>query len=140
MLTDWSAALKTLLEDPSVGLGIRILEGERDGISTESDIGCVFSPGFAEWGSDVQFANPLMTVRVWRRRSREPGQDSTSPPTPLYELGWQVAQILQTVQDTLLRAAGWDAYFRMTGCRFDHGDQGVEATLLAFVNNPAVLP
>jgi hypothetical protein len=135
LLTDWAAALVALLKHPTDGLGIKILDGYRDGISTEEDIGCVFSPGFGEYGADVNFANPLMVVRVWKRRSQEPSQNKPAPPAPLYALAWRIAQILEPVQATLID----DFYFRATAARIDHPDQGVEVTLLGFVRNPATV-
>lgn len=135
LLTDWSAALRALLEHPTDGLGIKFLDGFRDGISTERDVGCVFSPGFAEFGGDVNFANPAMVVRVWKRRSQEPSQNLPADPAPLYELVWRVAQILEPVQATLVD----DMYFRVTSARIDHPDQGVEFTLLGFARNPATV-
>lgn len=136
LLTDWSAALRELLEHPDTGLGITFLDGFRDGVSTERDLGCVFSPGFAEFGGDVNFANPLMTIRVWKKRSAEPSQNNPPPPAPLYELAWRIAGILEPVQATLVD----DFYFRATGTRIDHLDQGVEVSLLGFVRNPATVP
>lgn len=136
LLTDWSLALRTLLEHPTDGLGpIKFLDGFRDGVSTERDIGCVFSPGFAEFGGDVNFANPTMVVRVWKKRSAEPSQNNPPDPTPMYALAWRLAEILEPVQATLLD----DMYFRATSARIDHLDQGVEVTLLGFVRNPATV-
>lgn len=136
LLTDWAAALVALLKHPTNGLGIEILNGFRDGVSTERDIGCVFSPGFAEFGGDVNFANPAMVVRVWKKRSAEPSQNVPPPPGPLYALAWRVAQLLEPVQASLVD----DFYFRVQAARIDHPDQGVELTLLGFVRNPATVP
>lgn len=135
LLTDWADALVALLKHPTDGLGIKILNGFRDGISTEEDIGCVFLAGFAEFGGDVNFTNPQMIVRVWKRRSQEPSQNKPASPAVLYELAWQVAEILEPVQASLVEGL----YFRMTGARIDHPDQGVELTLLGFARNPATV-
>lgn len=130
-----TAAVKALLEKTveQGGLGIPFLDGERDGPSVERDLGCVFSPGFAEWNPDVNFVQPAIVVRVWKRRSKEPGQDVVVDPSDLYDLAEQLATLLAAVQMTLLP----DGYIRMTGVRIHHADQGVEATLIGWRRNPA---
>lgn len=138
-ITAWQTALIELLSDEDDGLGIPFLAQRRDGISRERDIGCVF-PGEPAWegtnsGRSV-FANFNMVVRVWRRFSGEPAQDPQPDPEEVNVLALQLGHVLQAAQTSLLDGM----YFFVTKTRCDYPARGVEATLLGWSFNPAMLP
>lgn len=141
LLTDWQGALVTLLSKPTPdGLGMLFRGGERDGPSMERDVGCVFSPGWQEDSGDVGLAHPAMIVRAWLRYKKEPSQDvPPRDPADMYKLAGALVGLLEPVQTTLL-AARPGFYFRVSGVRIDHADQGIEATLLGTTLNAAAIP
>lgn len=136
VINDWQAALIELLADEDTGLGFLFVAGERDGLSRDKDIGCVFSDGWSEASKTVSLANPRMTVRAWKRFWAEPAQDKPADPSTMYDFAAQLCAILEPVQASLLVGR---LYFRITNIRIDHADQGIEAQLLGTVLNPATL-
>lgn len=135
LITDWREQLITHLEasfpNAEVEAGERPHQPSRD-----KDRLCVFSPGFGEAG-DVNFANPLMTVRYWVKDPKTKVSPVPRDDTPLEQAAWDLSTALQPVQTTL--DPGQRYYFRLTSVEIDREEQGVEAKLLMWTLNPATV-
>lgn len=136
VITDWQVALIALLADATPdGLGIPFLDRERDGLSRERDLGCVFAPkpAWQQVDSNVLFANFFMTVRVWKRFKAEPAQDKPPDTIAIDQLAIDIPTLLEAVQTTLVP----NFYFWVAQMTTDYADQGVEAKLVGWARNPA---
>jgi hypothetical protein len=132
LLTDWReklvAHLKTSFPD------VDVESGERDGTSRNKDLICVFWPGLAAAGN-VNFAQPRMTIRFWRKRPKTALKDVPHDDGPLEQAAWDLALALQPVLTTLDQRL----YFEVQTILPVRDEYAIEAQLLAWTANPATL-
>lgn len=135
VLTDWQDAVVTALD---AGLdGFTIKSGERDGVSRDRNIACVFGRDEPP-DSNVQWIRPVLTVRAWIKSPKQVKTRSPRDSTVLQDLLEQIEVILQPMQ-VLPSIGGNGLYFNVTGNRIDRDDWGVELTLTGWAENPAVI-
>lgn len=135
ILTDWQAAIIAALETDLTGFTIK--SGERDGLSRNRNIACVFASDEPP-DSNVQWIRPELKVRAWLKSPKQWMTKSPREPGPLQDLLEQIEVILQPMQ-VLPDIGGTGLYFNVTGNRIDREDWGVELTLTGWVENPAVI-
>ena len=136
LLTDWREQLIVYL---AAAFPLAKVEaGQRvDAVSRDVDRIAVFSPGFGEAGGDVNFANPLMTIRYWVKDPKTKVKPVPRDDGPLEQAAWDLSLALQPVQTTL--DPGQRYYFRLTSVQIDREEYGVEAQLLMWTLNPATV-
>lgn len=136
LITDWRTQLISHLATSFPNAVIEPGPRPTASPSRDKDRISVFSPGFGE-ASDVNFANPLMTVRYWVKDPKMLLKPVPRDDTPLEQAAWDLAQALQSVQTTL--DPGQRYYFRLTSVVIDREEYGCEAQLLMWTINPATV-
>jgi hypothetical protein len=140
VLTEWRQAVAAQLAANLQDGTFTVLAGERDGLSRDRKLACVFAPAVQTDGSNVSFARPVLTVRAWVPIPKTPAPTEPRDPEPVEQLMIDLAQCLQQIQTPALPSAIFGFYFFVTQIRPDYEDFGVEATLQGWTGNPAVLP
>lgn len=136
VISDWRAALVTLLGTtfPSA----RVVSGERSGRAVDKDIVCVFAAPLTPVASDVNNANPKMTIRYWKTHPKISAKlrDVPKDPAPIEQLMLDMAAMLQPKLTSL--GVSTLAYFHVDSISPDVEDEyGVEVQLTGWMRNPA---
>jgi hypothetical protein len=140
-ITLWRQAVMAQLEANLQDGEFTVLPGERDGLSRDRKLACVYAPALATDGANVSFARPVLIVRAWVPQPRISAKlkDVPADPEPVEQLMVDLAACLQEIQaQPAIGISG--LYFFVTQIRPDYDDWGVEATLQGWTGNPAVLP
>jgi hypothetical protein len=132
-ISDLREGLVALLED---AFPAAIVEsGERTSVpSRDKDRICVFWPQTAI-ASDINIANPRMTIRFWVKKPKISGQLATVPMDdgPLEQASWDLSAALQPVRTTLVS----NVYFEVASIVPVRDEYGIEAQLVVYTLNPA---
>lgn len=138
ILTEWRQAVTAQLETNLQSGSFTVLAGERDGVSRDRKLACVFAPAMATDSGDVNFARPVLIVRAWVPQPKQPKNAAPQDPAPVEQLMLDLAVCLQAVQTPTLASALDGFYAFVTQIRPDYDDWGVEATLQGWTGNRAV--
>lgn len=140
LITTWREALVSLLT--TAFPEAEVLSGQRaDEVSRDKDRIAVFWPGIAE-SSEVNFANPRMTIRFWSKHPKTLLTPVPADDGPLEQASWDLALALQPRLATLLNdtdPAFPGFYFRVLQILPVRDEYAVEAQLLGLWKNPAFL-
>lgn len=139
LITDWRKAVMAQLDENLQDGIFEVLAGERDGLSRDRHLACVFAPPLVTDGANVSFARPALIVRAWVPKPKISATltDSPADPEPVEQLMIDLAECLQQVErQPTIGISG--LYSFVTQIRPDYDDWGVEATLQAWTGNPAV--
>ncbi len=135
ILSDWRKRLVAHLDVNLQGGDFEVRSGERDGEVKDKKLAVVFAPPISEWAQDINFVQPLMIVRAWVPKPKQPRSSSPPDPEPVEQLMLDLLEVFdETLQTTLVP----DFYFRVQRVEPDYDDWGVQATLLGFYRNPAI--
>lgn len=136
LLTDWRTSLIAHLETAFPAAVVEAGPRPTKSPSRDVDRISVFTPGFGEAG-DVNFANPLMTIRYWVKDPKTLLKPVPMDDSPLEQAAWDLATALQAVQTTL--DAQQRYYFRLVSVVIDREEYGCQAQLLMWTTNPATV-
>jgi hypothetical protein len=117
------------------GKKFTVVAGERDGVSRDRNLACIWAPPMKSDGQNVNFANPTLIVRAWVRQPKPPKTTSPQDPSPVEQLMIDLARVLQQVQIP----AGVGVYWITDEIAPDYTDWGVQATLRGWTVNPATI-
>lgn len=135
VLTDWRAALTTLLQTTFPGL--EVVQGDRTGISRDQDRACVFPGPFVPDQRDINDARPRMVIRYWKKYPKIDSslRDVPPDPGPIEQLILDLAAMFQPKLVTL--GVTGLAYFHVDSITPDVNDQyAVEVSLTGWMRNP----
>jgi hypothetical protein len=139
VITEWrkavAAHIEVNLQDGAYAGKVK--PGERDGVSREN-IACVFAPPLKTDSGNVNFARPVLIVRVWVGRAKTPAKEEPRDPEPVEQLMLDLAACLQSIQRPQLPSAIDGFYAFVTDIEPDYEDWGVQATLQGWTGNPGV--
>lgn len=138
LVTDWRLALVSALRTAFPLATVK--SGQRNGVNKDGqDLIHVMFAGYDEDGGQVVVANPRMFVRYWPTRAHAPDDSSPWDPAPLEDAAVSLATALRGVQTSLAVDGLW--YFRTVSVETDEDPEewGVQATLLGFATNVAVV-
>ena len=140
VITEWRQAVMGQLEQnlQAGAFAGNVLAGERDGVSRDRNLACVFASPLVTDGGNVNFARPVLIVRAWVARPKTPAASEPRDPEPVEQLMLDLAACLQQIQRPQLPSALDGFYSFVTQIRPDYDDWGVEATLQGWTGNPAV--
>jgi hypothetical protein len=133
LLTDWREALEEYL---SVELDAEIVAGPRIGLSRDHDLIGVWWPGQAASARSINFANPRMTVRYWRKRPKTTLKEVPFDPRPLEQGAIDLLKALEPKRVELLPGK---LYFEIPGIKPLPDEYALEAELLGWAVNPAAI-
>lgn len=139
VLTNWRVALVTALQTAFPAPTTEVKSGQRTGVSRDKARIAVFSGGYREDGGEVVVGLPVMIVRYWPKKSKQPSPGSPADPSQLEEAAVGLMVALQPLQASLGVTGLW--YFRTESVTVDEDadEWGVEATLVGYGKNVAVL-
>jgi hypothetical protein len=141
VVTGWRQAVMDQIEanlTDANGGAFEVIAGERDGVSRDRNLACVFEIDSPTDGNP-SFMRPILIVRAWLRTPKTTKTQIPIDPQPLEQLKQDLAELLQQIQ--VLPAIGiWGLYFQVIGRRTDFEDRGVEFTLQGWTGNPAAIP
>lgn len=135
VLTDWRTAVMAHLDSQLQGGSFAVRAGEHDGGSRDRKLVHVFVPSQRTDG-EVNFARPQMIVRAWIPKPKVPKQQEPPDPEPVEQLMLDLAAALRPIIATAVP----DGYFLVDEIEPDYEDWGVQATLTAWIRNPAHVP
>lgn len=119
-----------------------VSSGERSGKSADKPRIAVFWPGFAEMGSNVTVGQATMLIRYWppSPKLRDDSPSGVRDPSDLEQAAWDLATFLQTKQTQYTAASGaWFIRLQSVEIDYDPEEWGVQATVVAMFDNPAVI-
>ncbi len=139
VLTDWRVALVGALTTAFPAPTTEVKSGQRSGVSRDKARIAVFSGGYREDGSRVVVGIPVMIVRYWPKRSKQPATNNPADPSQLEEAAVALMTALRPFQASLGVTNLW--FFRVESVTVDDDpdEWGVEATLVGMGKNMAVL-
>ena len=126
--TEFREAVRAELE---ADLGIAFRAGVLDDVEARDDVGCVFWDGRAEMAGQAATEVITLTVRLFKRARR--GRQPNTPPDPS-ELEQASQDLILALRDKPNTLGPW--YARVTGVAPDYDSWSVEATVLAYQDNP----
>lgn len=137
LMTDWRNALIPELEEAFPGA--LVAAGERTGVSRDRDRINVFPGGWSRDGGRAVVANPIMLIRYWPKRSKQPASDVPHDPTELDDARDAMLTALRPLQATLGVTNLW--YFLVDSAEVDEDpdEWGVEFRLRGFGKNTATI-
>lgn len=138
-ITDWRKAVMAQLDTELQGGSFAVVAGERDGVSRDRKLACVFAPPMKTNPANPNFTRPVLIVRAWVPQPKTPKSTVPQDPEPVEQLMIDLAVCLQAVQ-RLPNVGIWGLYVVDATFATDYVDWGVQATLEAWTGNPAVLP
>ncbi len=138
ILTAWRRAVQAHLDEHLQGGSFEVVAGERDG-AADRRVATVFAPPVRAEGGNVNFARPILLVRCWLPKGKQPATSDPRDPEPIEQLMIDVAETLQAIQ-VLPDLAGDGLFFHVTQIEPDYEDWGVQATLEGWTRNPATVP
>lgn len=109
--------------------------GQRDSVvSRDKDRICVFWP-LTAIASDINIANPRMTIRFWVAKPKISAKLRDVPPDdgPLEQASWDLSAALQPVRTQLVA----DVYFEVASITPIRDEYAIEAQLAVYTLNPA---
>jgi hypothetical protein len=135
-LTDSRVAIMAKLASDLTanGRGFDVIPGERDGVSRDRNLACVWAPPMRT-ANNVSFANPVLMVRAWVRQPKPPKPTSPQNPEPVEQLMVDIAGVLAEVQVP----AELGVYWIVQEIVPDYADWGVQVPLLGWTINPATV-
>jgi len=138
LISDWRRALRSELQ--TAYPDALLTSGRRSGVSREQRI-TVFFDGYREQPDRVVVARPVMVIRFWPARGDLPAADSPADPTELEQASVDLMMLLQARQKEIELSVDDLWYFRVESVVIDEDpdEWGVEARLLGFARNVAVL-
>lgn len=136
ILSRWRRIVMAQLDEHLQGGEFTVVAGERDGEVKDRKLACVFAPAVRAEGGNVNFARPILLVRAWLPKPKQPRQTSPPDPEPIEQLMIDLMTTLEPIQvgDEL------ELYFFVTEVVPDYDDWGVQATLTGWARNPATTP
>lgn len=137
LISRWRLALVDVLQTAFPEADVD--SGEQAGLSRNKDRIRVFWPGFSEAAGDVNFANPTMTIRYWKKRSKAKLADVPHDEAPLEQAAVDLMEALEAVQAAILDEEP-RILFRVTNVRPVRDEYAIEAFLFAWARNPATTP
>jgi hypothetical protein len=136
IITDWRQAVMTRIDTQLQGGAFEVRAGERDGPSRDKKLAVVFAPPVRAEGGNVNFARPILLVRAWLPKPKQPRDASPPDPEPIEQLMIDLMTTLEPIQ-VLDSLASGPLYFHVTEVTPDYEDWGVQATLSGWTRNPA---
>lgn len=135
ILTDWRVAVMARLDTQLQGGVFEVRAGERDGESKDTKLVVVFVPPVRAEGGNVDWARPILLVRAWLPKPKQPRTGAPPDPAPIEQLMIDLMTTLEPIQE--LELASGALYFFVTEVTPDYEDWGVQATLTGWMRNPA---
>lgn len=135
-ITDLREALVELLAGAFPDAQVE--SGQRDSVvSRDKDRICVFWSRTAI-ASDINYANPGITIRFWAKRPKISAQTREVPidDGPLEQASWDLSAALKPVRTTLVTSC----YFEVVSITPVRDEFAIEAQLVVYTLNPAAQP
>lgn len=121
--------------------GAEVSQGPRTGKATQNPKIAVFWPGTAEQEGRVVVGQARMLVRYWpaSAKIRDDAPAGVRDPSELEQAAFDLQDFLQTKQQAYLSTGVWFNRLTRVTPDYDPDEWGVEAELVLWFTNPAVI-